>query len=67
MYRGPMKLALVRESDIRRFQCSNCDEPGPIHNPDTQRWLKSELGAVKCGPHQLAFSMYVSFGLQYWV
>jgi tRNA(Ile2) C34 agmatinyltransferase TiaS len=43
--RKPMKLMLVKEASGHQFQCSDCGQPAPMQNVETQRWLNSELGS----------------------
>jgi hypothetical protein len=36
---------LTKGSQQRVLQCADCDQPDPMHNADTKRWLASELRA----------------------
>jgi len=40
-----MKLMLVKETGRRKLRRVDCGQPDPMESPETQGWLKGELGS----------------------
>jgi hypothetical protein len=34
---------LVKETGGRKLRCVDCDQPDPMHNAETNRWLNGDL------------------------
>jgi Zn ribbon nucleic-acid-binding protein len=41
------KLMLAKGQRQRVLRCVDCDQPDPMHNAETNRWLSGDLGERK--------------------